>query len=189
MKIFYVLDSNGTMKSSDGTKTYKCLKGKALKDFLSSDEGKKRYFYISKDDKDNSIGIEVSGEQYRRLKKDIDRTIYLKIMREELDVSETSIENLLLNDGYGNGEEILVDESQDVERVLMKKEEKALLNKALRTLKSNDRRIVFYLFLSDKKMTGTDLARMMNVSPQYVNSRKRHILRWLRSLFNIWLQD
>ena len=76
MKIFYVLDSNGTMKSSDGTKTYKCLKGKALKDFLSSDEGKKRYFYISKDDKENVIGIEVSGEQYRRLKKDIERTIY-----------------------------------------------------------------------------------------------------------------
>ena len=34
MKIFYVVDPSGTIKSSDGTKTYKVLKGSEVKEFL-----------------------------------------------------------------------------------------------------------------------------------------------------------
>ena len=183
MKIFYVVDPSGTIKSSDGTKTYKALRGKALKDFLSSEEGKKRHFYINKDEKKNCIGVEVSLEIYRELKKDIDRETYLKSVREQLDISETSIENMLLEDGEGNGEEILEDKRQNLDEALISKEEKAILKTALKSLTVEERRVICLLYLVEQRLTERQVAKLLGISQKNVNTRKKKILAKIESFF------
>ena len=146
MKKFYVVDPSGTIKSSDGTKTYKVLKGKALKEFLLSEEGKMRRFDICKDARGNCIGVELPPSMYQKHRKEENRKRYLAEMREELDISEISIERKLLGDEEGNGEEILADDMVDLDNFIIQSEEKSILVQALAELSFEEKQIIHGIF-------------------------------------------
>ena len=181
MKKFYVVDPNGTIKSSDGTKTYKVLKGKALKEFLSSEEGKERKFFIQQEENGDTIGIEVPIELYKKFKKDIDREAYLREVREELDVSEISIERKLLGDEEGNGEEILADDAVDLDNFIIQGEEKIILEKALAELSFEEKQIVYGIFYEN--LTERALAEKLGLKKTYVHTKKLKILEKLKTFF------
>ena len=183
MKKFYVVDPNGTIKSSDGTKTYKVLKGKALKEFLSSKEGKERKFFIQQEENGDTIGIEVPIELYKKFKKDIDREAYLREVREELDISEISIERKLLGDEEGNGEEILADENQDVELQFIREEELAILKNALQALTEQERWLINALYFENPRKTERQLAEILGIKQKNVNARKKRIFEKIKTFF------
>ena len=187
MKIFYVLDSNGTIKSSDGIKTYKLLKGSEVKAFLMSEQGKKRRFDIRKDKRGNFIGIEIPPSIYKRHEEERNREKYLKKVREALDISELSIESMLLKDGEGSGEELLADAKQDLEALVIAQEEKLLLMKAMKYLKPLERFVIEKLYLIDD-MSGAELAVQMGLSRQYINQLQRNAIHKLKKLLSIWMQ-
>ena len=60
MKKFYIVDKNGKYASADGKTRFNCLTGKALFDYLKTDEGSKKEFDIDFDDNGDEIGIEIS---------------------------------------------------------------------------------------------------------------------------------
>lgn len=182
MKIFYVVDPSGTIKSSDGTKTYKVLKGSEVKEFLF-EEGKKHYFYIFKDARENTIGIEITAEQYKDVKKGVDRETYLKIVRKDLDISETSIESMLLDDGEGNGEEILADEKQDLEAFLIDSEEKSILRNALNSLTQEERMLINMLYFVEPRLSERQAAQVLGIAQKNVNARKKKIFEKIKSFF------
>ena len=188
MKIFYVVDPSGTIKSSDGTKTYKVLKGSEVKKFLASDVGKGRYFYIWKDERENRIGIEVSYDVYQQRKQELNREDYLRKMQEELDISFLSIESMLTDEGENNGEELLADDNQDLERLVVKQEEKAMLMKAFKFLKPCEKAVIEALYLSGEELSGAELAERLGFSRQYINQVRRNALRKLKKLLSLWMK-
>lgn len=181
MKTFYVVDTNGTIKSSDGTKTYKVLKGKALKEFLSSEEGKHRRFDICKDVYGNCIGVELPSSMYKQHRKEENRKKYLAKMREKLDVSEISIERKLLGDEEGNGEEILADDAVDLDDFIIQDEEKLILKRALTELSFEEKQIIYGIFYEN--LTERALAEKLGLKKTYVHTQKIKILEKLKNFF------
>ena len=55
---FYIKDDNGIFLSADGKTKYICLEGSALYDFLNSEDGKNRTFYVDINENGDKIGIE-----------------------------------------------------------------------------------------------------------------------------------
>ena len=181
MKKFYVVDPDGTIKSLDGTKTYKVLKGKALKEFLSSEEGKQRRFDICKDARGNCIGVELPPSMYKQHRKEENRKRYLAEMRKELDISEISIERKLLGDEEGNGEEILADDTVDLDNFIIRGEEKIILEKALAELSFEEKQIIYGIFYEN--LTERALAEKLGLKKTYVHTQKLKILEKLKTFF------
>ena len=190
MKIFYVVDPSGTIKSSDGTKTYKVLKGSEIKAFLLSekDKGQKHRFDVRRDKRGNYLGIEIPPSMYKRHEEERNREKYLKKLREKLDISELSIESMLLDEGEGNGEELLADAKQDLEALVIAQEEKDFLMKAMKFLKPLEKEVIRELYLSGKDLSATDLSKKMGICRQYVNQIKRNAIHKLKKLLSIWLK-
>ena len=187
MKLFYVVDPSGTIKSSDGTKTYKALRGRALREYLLSEEGKKKHFYMWKDEAENTFGIEVSYKVYCERKKEINRENYLAKLQETLDISFLSIENMVTEDDELNGEELLADDSQDTEGDLMEKVEKELLCKILDSLSAEERFIIDSLFYSKEKITETEIGRRLGISQQAVHKKKMKVFHKIKRILKVWL--
>ena len=55
---FYIKDNNGIYLSTDGKIRYTLLEGKALYDFLKTENGRSRCFHVDIDENSNKIGIE-----------------------------------------------------------------------------------------------------------------------------------
>ena len=55
---FYIKDNNGIYLSTDGKIRYTLLEGKALYDFLKTENGRSRCFHVDIDENGNKIGIE-----------------------------------------------------------------------------------------------------------------------------------
>ena len=181
MKKFYVVDPSGTIKSSDGTKTYKVLKGKALKEFLLSKEGKMRRFDICKDARGNCIGVELPPSMYQKHRKEENRKRYLAEMREELDISEISIERKLLGNEEGNGEEILADDTVDLDNFIIQSEEKSILVQALAELSFEEKQIIHGIFYEN--LTERALAEKLGLKKTYVHTQKIKIIEKLKTFF------
>ena len=181
MKKFYVVDPSGTIKSSDGTKTYKVLKGKALKEFLLSEEGKMRRFDICKDTRGNCIGVELPPSMHQKHRKEENRKRYLAEMREELDISEISIERKLLGDEEGNGEEILADDTVDLDNFIIQSEEKSILVQALAELSFEEKQIIHGIFYEN--LTERALAEKLGLKKTYVHTQKIKIIEKLKTFF------
>ena len=74
-KKFYVLDEQGTIKSADGTKSYKLLQGEELYEYL---KGNKNFFDKVIDEAGDIIGIEIPKELSKPFRQEKRREEYLK---------------------------------------------------------------------------------------------------------------
>lgn len=186
MKKFYVLDQSGNLLSQDGKKMYRELTGKELFQYLQSAEGKTKVFHRMEDNEGNEIGVELPEEHIQGYLSEEWHRQYLWQLKEELGITILSMEGIL-EDSDASGEELLADSSQDLELYVMAKEEKDMLRKALNLLNDKERSVITSLYLSDKRKSGTALAKEWEVSSQYVNSLKRQALRKLKRMLTIWL--
>ena len=102
-------------------------------------------------------------------------------MRKELDISEISIERKLLGDEEGNGEEILADDSVDLDNCIIQGEEKIILEKALAELSFEEQQIIYGIFYEN--LTERALAEKLGLKKTYVHTQKLKILEKLKTFF------
>ena len=184
-KIFYILDPNGEFYSTDRTKRYKQLTGQALYAYLKSEEGKKKYFDVWKDDdRDVMIGVEVPPERAKRYAAEQRRRRYVKAVMKELDISITSLD--IITDAETesfNGEQILPLLSVNLEEDLMEKIEREELHKAIGKLEKEERILIVALFFEG--YSEREWMRITGVPQRTINDRKRKIIEKLKKILGI----
>lgn len=118
--------------------------------------------------------VEVSAEVYKE---------YYRMDRRERYLVERDVEhgvtfyNALDNEDRV-GEEILVDTRDNIECLLIEKEEREMLYDALMQLKERDRELIMELYFNEK--TERDLADQLGIRHQNIHKRKMRILRDLK---------
>ena len=184
-KIFYILDPDGEFYSTDRTKRYKQLTGQALYAYLQTEEGKKKYFDVWKDDDcEVMIGVEVPPDRAKRYAAENRRRRYIKDVMKELDISLTSLD--IITDGETesfNGEQILPLLSVNLEEDLMEKIEREELHKAIGKLEKEERILIVALFFEG--YSEREWMRITGVPQRTINDRKRKIIEKLKKLLGI----
>ena len=184
-KIFYILDPNGEFYSTDRTKRYKQLTGQALYAYLKSEEGKKKYFDVWKDDdREIMIGVEVPPERAKRYAAEQRRRRYVKAVMKELDISITSLD--IITDAETesfNGEQILPLLSVNLEEDLMEKIEREELHKAIGKLEKEECILIVALFFEG--YSEREWMRITGVPQRTINDRKRKIIEKLKKILGI----
>lgn len=150
------------------------MNGQEFYRFITSPEGRGRYF-VDMDD----IVIEASKEQYEDWRREKDHSNYLR------EQEEGSLTLSLHSDAiaeYGNGEDVLVDETVNVEIETILSMEKKALRTALSQLDRESYRLIHCLFFSKEQTTERELAADLGVSQNAIHKRKKKILKTLKFL-------
>ena len=184
-KIFYILDPNGEFYSMDRTKRYKQLNGQALYAYLQTEEGKKKYFDVWKDDdREVMIGVEVPPERAKRYEAEKRRRRYLYSVMEELDISITSLDVVLdAESEMVNGEHALPSLIVSVEEMLIDKIEKEELHKAIKKLTKEEQELIYFHYFENR--SETDLAKAYGISQQAISKKIRKIREKIKNLLKI----
>ena len=137
MKIFYAKNSNGNYLSADGKTRYVKLYGKAAYAYLRSDEGKlKRFVKISDSDNSDDIYLEIDTGSIPSFRVDERREQYVRDIKRESGICVISI---YACEGHGDdedkasGEELIADDSFNLETEVLKQIDMTTLRKALKT--------------------------------------------------------
>lgn len=150
------------------------MTGREFYSFVHSPEGRGRHF-IDMDD----VVLEATESEARKYKAEQNHRYY--IQAQESGWSTLSIYAIEDENGC-TGEEVAVDETQDVETaVILNMERKALLA-ALTHLDAESRLLIQDLYLSDERKTERDLAQERGVSQVAIHKQKKKILATLNFL-------
>ena len=179
-KKFYVLDEQGTIKSTDGTKSYALLQGEELHLYLKSPQGKNKEFLKAEDEYGNEIGIEIPPEKLAQYKKEKNREDYLRQVQEEMEITIVSFDSVIIDGEEMSGEEAIPDESMMAEELLIEKEERQKLKDALRSLSKEELYIIKGLFFDCPRKTETILGKEMGMSHQAVHKKKQKIFEKIK---------
>ena len=180
-KIFYMLDSNGEFLSEDGKKRYKALTGQALYEYLRSEDGKRKYFDVWKDDdRAVMVGVEAPPERAKIYESEKRRRRYLYSVIEELDISITSLDVVIDTENeIVNGEHALPALSIDIEESLVEKIEKEELHKAIQKLTKEERSFIKALFFDG--YSEREYAKKTGVYHNAIHKKKLRILKKLKN--------
>lgn len=191
MAIYYYDDPNGKYASTDGTRKFTKVSGKAAYDFLKTPEGKTKRFMKVTDSEDGGedVFVELQPKDIPEYRKTERREQHIRDTIKKLNVSvipfsaidggeEESDDNF-----FASFEETIIDDSEDVVENLMKKEELATLRKALDSLTPSEYRLVYYCFLSEKTMTEREISLLTGIPQKTINCRKKVILEKLKKFF------
>ncbi len=188
MKKFYIVDENGTYASADGKTHFTCLTGKDLFDYLNSEVGSKKEFYVDFDDNGDEIGVEVPEDKLEEHLKEKEHRKYLNKVQKEVGYTIVSL-NADFDGKDGEQmtyEEVIADEdSLDFMEEISRKADIQTLRKALASLTVDEMAIISALYLADKPMTECELAEDRGVTQQAIHKRKVFILNKLRNFFEI----
>ena len=124
MKIFYAKNSNRNYLSADGKTRYMKLCGRAAYAYLRSDEGKlKRFVKISDSDNSDDIYLEIDTGSIPSFRVDERRERYVRDIERESGICVISIyacEGHGDDDDKASGEELIADESFNLETEVLK---------------------------------------------------------------------
>lgn len=150
------------------------MTGKEFYRFVNSPEGQGRYF-IDMDD----VVLEATEVEYNQYKAEKNHHYY--IQTQEDGWSTVSID--AVGDEHGcSGEEVVRDDTQDVEAEAILRIECNILQSALCQLDEGSRLLIRALYLADKRSTERELAHKLGVSQNAVNKQKKKILKKLKLL-------
>ena len=181
-KIFYILDPDGEFYSTDRTKRYKQLTGQALYAYLQTEEGKKKYFDVWKDDdRDVMIGVEVPIERAKIYASERRHSRYIKQVMKELDISLTSLDIITdVETGLIGGEQILPDLSINIEDEITDKIQLEELHKALKELSKEEMLLVKALFFDG--YSEREWSTISGIPQKTINNHKRKIIEKLKNI-------
>lgn len=142
--------------------------------FVNSPEGQGRYFIDMGD-----VVLESSKREAQIHRAEKDHSDYLK----EQEEGWSTVSLYTIEDESGcSGEEVARDETQDVETAAMLRIETAALRQALKCLDSENYRLIYALYLADKRYTERELAHKLGVSQNAINKQKKKTLQKLKIL-------
>lgn len=184
---FYIKDDNGSILSVDGKTRYTLLEGKAAYDFLQTDNGRKRQFFVDVDENGDKLGVEVSHEKEDKVKEyeaEQRHARYLRDIEVECKITVVSANMLVSVAGEDDIEmlETFADQETDTEADALKELSLQALRSALGKLSPDEYDLVFHLFLSDTPMTERQYAMKTNKPYMTIHNRKVAILKKLEKL-------
>jgi len=157
------------------------LTGQEFLAFIRLDENKKRRFiklYSTSDDgSDGDIMIEATEEAYDDWKKEKNRSDYLRRCNEDYTV--LSYHAMETEDGC-YGEELLPDESVNVEDDCFLTMDKKMLKAALAQLTETEKQLIDLFYRQEKSQP--EIAEMLGITQQAISKRMKKILIKLRKL-------
>lgn len=150
------------------------MTGREFYRFVNSPEGQGRHF-VDMDD----IVLEGASSEVRRQRAEKDHSNYLK----EQEEGWSTLSFYAVINEYGcSGEEVAVDETQNVEVEAIKSIERKALVNALSCLDMESRQLIYSLYLAEKCKTERSLASEWGVSKNTIHKRKKIILENLKNL-------
>ena len=156
------------------------ITGREFYDIVTSVLGEKRYFVRLTDDIDyegTEIIIEAPKDYYNEWRKEYRR--HLDIRKANSLYKEVSYEDkvlTILDDLY---------EKDYVIDVIERKEDIEKLKRIYRCLTEQEQYLIYMLYLTEHPMSEGELAKILNISQQAVNKRKKKILSKLEKC---WLK-
>lgn len=187
MATFYIENENGHFFSSDGTRRFMRLSGKAAYEYLSSEEGKRKYFMKTSafEDGGELEWIEVPEDLVPQHCKEKRREQYVSDCIEESGFVTISFYAAADDDSsdVASGEELIEDPTCDVEVQALRNIDIATLRGALKKLTAEEMWLLERLFLSASPVSENKLSHELGITQSTLNYRKRQVLNKLKKYF------
>lgn len=185
MKKIYLVKKNPEMPA--GRDNWIVMSLNEYLEFVRTPEGQARKSRIGQldgcDTDDVIIYAECGEETAARWRSEKDRHDYLEEAKKKAGYSEVSMSDLEISSGDEvNGEELIRDESQNVETTVIIRVMKEKLRVAVMNLDADDRQLIEHLFLTESPMTETEYANEIGTTRAVVNYRKKRILSKLKAV-------
>ena len=150
------------------------MTGREFYHFIKSPKGQGRHFIDMGD-----VVLESTEAQARQYKAEQNHRCYILAQEEGWSIS--SICTIADKSGYA-GEEIIRDDTQDVEAEVIRRMERKALWSALRQLDEESRVLIQALYLADERKTEREIAQERGVSQVAIHKQKKKILQTLKFL-------
>lgn len=150
------------------------MTGREFYRFVNSSEGQGRHFIHMGD-----VVLETTEAEARSFKTEQNHHYYIQAQESGWDtLSLYAAED---KSGY-SGEEVVKDDTQDVEAEVILRIEHDALRAALNQLDEASSLLIQALYLTDERKTERDLAKELGISQNAVNKQKKKILQKLKIL-------
>lgn len=123
--------------------------------------------------------MEVAEDEYRTFYKNVRRQKYLK----EVSTANGDFSYDMLTTDDFNGQDILVDEEQDVEEIVEKNIMLNKLNDCLSLLSAEEKELIQMIFFEE--LTEREIAKKQGISQVAVHKKKQRVLNKLKGLLDI----
>ena len=157
------------------------MTGEEFYAFISKDENKKRRFIVLNnricEDADVII-MEANEEEYRKNKRKRNHEEYLD--RYESQILFVSLSASVYGDDSLCYEDILADDAESAEEMLLRKEKNSLLRNFFYTLSSEEQELLNWLYVRNKGVKESALARAHGIPKQTLNDQKIRIRKKLK---------
>lgn len=185
MKKIYLVKKNPELPA--GRDNWTIMSLKEYLEFVKTPEGQARKSGIGQldgcDTDDVIIYAECGEETAARWRSEKDRHDYLTEARKKAGYMELSLSGIELSGGDDvNGEELIRDETKDIETTVIIRIMKEKLRVAVMDLNAEDRHLIEKLFLTAEPMTETEYAKEIGTTRAVVNYRKKRILDKLKAV-------
>ncbi len=150
------------------------MSGEEFYSYVTSPDGKSRHFIDMGD-----VVLEATEAQARKYREELNHSYYIRACSD----GHSPLSLYSIKDQNGCcGEEVLIDESQDVEyQAIMRMDAQALYT-ALAQLDLLSCKLIFSLYLSKNRKTEQELAEEQGISQAAISKRKKKILKTLKIL-------
>lgn len=187
MAAFYIENENGHFFSADGTRRFMRLSGKAAYDYLSTEEGRQKFFMKTSayEDGGELEWIEVPESLVPQHLKDKRREQYVSDCIEDSGFVTISFYATAddENTDVASGEELIEDPNCNVEVQALRNIDIATLRSALKKLTAEEMWLIERLFLSASPTNENRLSKELGITQSTLNYRKRQVLNKLKSFF------
>ena len=177
---YYIENENGTILSEDGTRKFIVLEGQKLHDYLQTEEGKQKRFFVYEDNGE-VIGIEEMPNTTKGETKEERRVRYQRKVKAEKKPNEISLDDLVEIEG---GDlillhEIVPDESEDTEGKAVLQVSLEELRVARRCLTDEENRLLDLVFTDTHTRTAEEVGKLLGRTQQSVDEKVKRILGYL----------
>lgn len=181
---FYIKDENGIYLSVDGKTKYSMLEGKSAYDFLSSEEGQKRSFYVEVDENGDKLGIEGTPNIVAKFEPDQRHTRYLRETEVECKITFVSSNVTVSVPGEEDIElEDMLDNGDDLVEKVMHNIDLEILRNALKMLSDKEYELIYDLYLSEEPLNVRELGEKYGVHFVTISKWRKSILSKLKKYF------
>ena len=188
MAIYYIEDKNGTNYSIDGNRAFIKLRGKEAYRFLQSPQGKRKRFMKVNDKEDGgeNIYIEIRECDVKSFRTYERRNQYISDTEIQSGYSAISMSvntDIPDSDDSLSAEEIIADESVNVEESVLHNIELQTLRKALSSLSKDEIEIINTLYLSPMPLSEREYAAKIGMPRMTLHDKKVAVLNKLKKFF------
>lgn len=148
------------------------MTGKEFYRFVTDPKNANRQFTDMGD-----IMMECTPAQYKEFKAEDDHSAY--ILAQEIGWVTQSLETLAKEGGFSS-DELVEDMSQDVEDEAIARIDANAIRFALKHLDSKSYRLIYALYLANKRISERDLAKNAGISQNAIHKQKKRILKTLK---------